>query len=205
VLRSATRRLLSPGIVFLLALVAAAQQSRSVSFGASELRRKPGPNILVIVVDDVGWRDIDASVSTPKLDRLADEGVTYRRASSTPLCSPTRLALLFGLHGFREDLGQFISACDPDDVSIPLSRTALPRVLRKLGYRTMAAGKWHLNSPALGPLFEAPRLFGFETWRAGSAGNLVKVGDYFDWVRIDDGILSSTTEYNTTAVRRAAT
>jgi len=205
VLRSTARLLTSLGLLLFLAAAVSAQRARTASTGSTELRHAPRPNLLVIVGDDIGWRDIDASIPTPSLDRLADEGVTYRRAYSTPLCSPTRLALLFGLHGFREELGQFINTCDPGDVSVPLARMALPQVLRKLGYRTFAAGKWHLNTVALGPLNQAPQLFGFDTYRAGWVDNLGKVGTYFDWPRIDDGVVTSTTEYNTTAIRRATT
>jgi arylsulfatase A-like enzyme len=86
------------------------------------------------------------------------------------------------------------------------SELALPRVLRDNGYATLAAGKWHLSTFAIGvpDAYEWPRQFGFQHFLAGRIGNLGQTVTYTNWPRIDDGVRTDTTEYNTTAVRRAA-
>lgn len=191
-----------------LALSSGAQRSQASSFGGrEELRHQPRPNILVIMVDDLGWRDVDATIPTPSIDSLAERGVSFPRVYTAPICSASRYAFLFGAHPFREQLGFWINAF-ASDVSIPLSRVAFPEVISKLGYRTLMTGKWHmstvqhLNSLGLNP-YDAPRYFGFDTFRAGRIGNLSGMNTYDNWVRSDDGVTSNSTEYNTTAIRRA--
>lgn len=196
-------RLQAVVLLGLLPALAAGQRASSSSRGSLDLSYKPRPNLLVIVADDVGWRDVDASIPTPTIDALASAGVRYRRAYATPLCSPTRYSLLFGMYSFREQLGTFINTCDPNDLSVPIQRLALPEVLQSRGYSTFSTGKWHLNTVATSPVYEAPRMFGFDEEHAGWIDNLGKIGDYFNWGRIDNGLLTLTTEYNTTAITQA--
>jgi len=192
-----------------LTLTPGAQRSQASSFGGrEELRHEPRPNVLVIMVDDLGWRDVDATIPTPSIDSLVAQGTTFSRVYSSPICSASRYAFLFGTHPFREQLGFWINAFAAGEVSIPLSRVAFPQVISAQGYRTLMTGKWHmntvehLNSLGLNP-YDAPRYFGFETFRAGRIGNLSGMNTYTSWVRSDDGVTSNSTEYNTSAIRRA--
>jgi arylsulfatase A-like enzyme len=58
------------------------------------------PNVIIMVADDLGWNDMgfhDGDIDTPSLDMLAEQGVTLNRFYTTPICSPTRAALMTGL------------------------------------------------------------------------------------------------------------
>lgn len=195
------------GILALVFLTAALSAQRVSSRTASGIpaRPWPPPNVLVILADDIGWRDIDPSIPTPNIDSLARDGVSFRRAYSMPYCSPTRFSLLFGLQGFREQLGFFIDPNLPGEVTVGEDRLALPQALKAMGYRTLCAGKWHLSTFAIGSpaAFDWPRRFGFDAFRAGRIGNIGGGITYSSWPRIDDGVQAVSTEYNTTAIRRA--
>jgi arylsulfatase A-like enzyme len=129
------------------------------------------PNIILIVADDLGWKDSGAYGSefyqTPGIDRLASEGVLFTDAySANPLCCPTRASLLTGQYPARlrftaasghipqaildPQLGT--SAAPTMPAIIPQSRSRLPNeyvtyaeLLKEAGYRTAFVGKWHLG------------------------------------------------------------
>lgn len=164
------------------------------------------PNVLVILADDIGWRDIDPSIPTPNIDALVRDGVTFRRAYSMPYCSPSRFALLFGMQPFREQLGTYIDPNLPGEVTVSTQRLSLPGLLKGYGYDTLAAGKWHLSTFAIGAqaALEWPRRFGFQAFRAGRIGNIGGTVTYIGWPRIDDGVQTYSTEYNTNAIRASA-
>ena len=68
---------------------------------AATAQTSPRPNIIVILVDDLGWSDIGSyggEIATPNLDALAARGVRFTQFYSTPRCSPTRASLLTGLY-----------------------------------------------------------------------------------------------------------
>ncbi len=126
------------------------------------------PNVVVVVLDDVGFAHLGpfgSDIETPTLDRLAGDGLRFNRFHVTALCSPTRAALLTGRNHHSVGMG-FL--CDmptgyPGYTSrIPRSAATLARVLRDAGWSTMAAGKWHLtprnDRTASGP---------FDTWPLG--------------------------------------
>src|SRR5690606_23282844 len=110
------------------------------------------PNIVVILVDDMGWGDFgqkEQRISTPNLDRLASEGMkltSFYAASS--LCSPTRASLLTGRYPHSVGVPDLASPNVRGDVPIlALDHAAItiPEALKPLGYKSMLAGKWHLG------------------------------------------------------------
>lgn len=130
------------------------------------------PNILIVLIDDVGPGQADAFgglIATPTLSRIAGEGITYNRFHSTAMCSPTRAALLTGRNHHRVGSGQITEfANDWDGYSgvIPKSSATMAEVLKDYGYATAAFGKWH-NTPATetsaaGPFDHWPTGYGFE-------------------------------------------
>ena len=108
------------------------------------------PNIIVILADDFGVGDIqwfypENKIPTPKLDKLAEEGMSFTDAhSSSAVCSPTRYSLLTGRYNWRTPLQEWVLACYEPPL-IKQDRTTLPEMLKKNGYSTACIGKWHLG------------------------------------------------------------
>ena len=137
------------------------------------------PNLLVILADDMGVNDLGcygrAGRRTPHLDRLAADGKRFTSAYAQPVCSPSRAALLSGLHPARVQITNFL----PGRADWPghrLLQPALPQGLatdrltlaerlREVGYATGCVGKWHLGQRA--PMDPASR--GFEFVFSGKA------------------------------------
>ena len=110
------------------------------------------PNIVIVLVDDMGWSDIapyGGEIPTPHLDALARGGVRFTQFYATPRCSPTRASLLTGLYPHQAGMGHLDNIITPgssgttgrlNDRSVTIAE-----VLRAAGYFTAMAGKWHLG------------------------------------------------------------
>ena len=138
------------------------------------------PNILIILMDDVGPgtpSTYGGEINTPTLDRVAKMGVSYNRFHSTAMCSPTRASLLTGRNHTFVGNGQIAAiANDFDGFSgiIPKSSATVAEVLKNYGYNTGAWGKWH-NTPeeqitSKGPFDYWPTGYGFEYFYGFLAG-----------------------------------
>lgn len=110
------------------------------------------PNFIVIYTDDQGIGDLGCygarDVQTPYLDRLAASGARMTNwYSNSPVCSPSRCALMTGQYPRRHGILNFLPARATNDVpGLKPGAVTLPAELRKLGYRTAQIGKWHLGS-----------------------------------------------------------
>jgi len=136
--------------VLLLGLLATACDRRletSGGGGATELAASPTimpkPNVLVIMVDDLGFNDLainndNTSIHTPNLDQLAREGVRFTRHYATAVCSPARVALLTAQYPERNG---FL----PDGRGISPEVVTMPERLQREGYTTWHIGKWHIG------------------------------------------------------------
>ena len=130
------------------------------------------PNIVVVLVDDVGFADLGcqgSEIPTPNLDRLAADGAQFTNFHSAPMCSPTRASLLTGLTPHRAGVGHVAQ----DDPGFPGYRAELAddvptmaEALRDAGWATFCVGKWHLcrdaDTSSAGPMHSWPCQRGFE-------------------------------------------
>lgn len=173
---------LKPHLLLFAVLALLCGQAASQTPLSSPAAKQPGvpasrPNILFILADDLGWRDLGCFGSTfhqtPNLDKLAERGVRFTQAyAANPLCSPTRSSVLTGLWPAR--IGITAPVChlpqvmlekrlakgnprQPVLIAESVTRlktdyTTLPELLREAGYRTAHFGKWHLGPEPYSPL-----------------------------------------------------
>ncbi|MGA9961550.1 MAG: sulfatase-like hydrolase/transferase, partial [Azonexus sp.] len=141
---------------------------------------KDAPNVLIILIDDVGYGQASTyggEINTPNLTRIAQSGVSYNAFHNTSICSPTRAALLTGRNHHRVGSGTIAErAVDWDGYTgvIPKTSATIAEVLKNYGYKTAAFGKWH-NTPAdqttaMGPFDKWPTGYGFEYFYGFLAG-----------------------------------
>ncbi len=109
------------------------------------------PNIVVIVVDDMGYADIGINgskdIPTPNIDSLAAVGISFSNAYvSGPYCSPTRAGLMTGR--YQQRFGHEFNFGTGPGTGLPTSEVTIADRLKAVGYRTAAIGKWHLGADA---------------------------------------------------------
>lgn len=106
------------------------------------------PNILYIVADDLGWKDVGfhgcEDIPTPNLDKLAAGGARLEQFYVQPFCTPSRAALMTGRYPLRYGL-QTIVIPSKGTYGLATDERTLPEVLKDGGYRTAMIGKWHLG------------------------------------------------------------
>lgn len=140
------------------------------------------PNIILILADDLGYGDLSCNgatkVSTPNIDKLAQEGVRFVNAYSPhSVCTPTRYALMTGRYAWRTWNGHQ-TIWSPDPMLIETARLTLPKILKTKGYHTALLGKWHLG-------FGAPGTPGWDDFKGPDYNMPLKPGpleagfDYF--------------------------
>ena len=108
------------------------------------------PNIVWVVVDDLGWADFPWSgaqasrVKSPTLSKLAAEGTTLSGYYVNPICTPTRSSFMTGRYPIHLGLQHGVIE-DAVPEHVPINETMVPEYMRKQGYKTHIVGKWHLG------------------------------------------------------------
>ena len=125
-------------------------------------KRIEPPNVVFILVDDLGWTDLGCYGSTfydtPNLDQLASQSIRFTDAyAASPVCSPTRAAIMTGKHPARVGITDWIPGMNavnardplletPEDLhNMPLEEVTIAELFKEHGYSTFFAGKWHLG------------------------------------------------------------
>lgn len=112
--------------------------------------RRPLPNVIFVMADDLGIGDVsptnpDCKIKTPYLQQMADEGITFLDAHSpSAVCTPTRYGVLTGRYNWRSRLAKGVLSGTSEHL-IPAERATVAHLLRKAGYHTQMIGKWHLG------------------------------------------------------------
>lgn len=139
------------------------------------------PNVVVILLDDVGFGQFSVSgggVASPNMEKLASNGLFFNRFHTTALCSPTRAAFLTGRNEHTAGMGaitEMATAYDGYTSMIPKSAGTIGEVLRQNGYATAWIGKNH-NTPVwetgpTGPFDRTPNGWGFEYFYGFNSGD----------------------------------
>ena len=124
------------------------------------------PNIILIVADDMGYSDLGSygsEISTPNLDRLANEGVRFQEFYNNSISAPTRASLITGQYQHKAGVGYFSNNLGLPNYQGYINKESLTlaEVLHNEGYNTFHAGKWHLSGRENGTLVSEPLDRGF--------------------------------------------
>ncbi|EMI53417.1 N-acetylgalactosamine 6-sulfate sulfatase (GALNS) [Rhodopirellula sallentina SM41] len=125
---------------------------------AAESETQRPPNVVVFLVDDLGYMDVGANnpdcfYDTPNIDRLSDSGMRFTDGyAANPVCSPTRYSLMTGKYPTRVQATNFFSGRRggtfkpaPLNSNMPIEEVTIAEALKTKGYATFFAGKWHLG------------------------------------------------------------
>ena len=127
------------------------------------------PNIVVLLADDLGYKDIGCCggpVKTPAIDGLAAKGMRFTDFySGCAVCSPSRATLLTGRHHIRTGVYSWINDYDQNS-HLSVQEVTLPEILKRHGYATAHFGKWHLGLPTRQRNKPTPSQHGFDYWFA---------------------------------------
>jgi arylsulfatase A-like enzyme len=142
------------------------------------MSRRTRPNIVVVITDDHGYGDLGCfgsnDLKTPHLDRLAAAGAVLTECySNSPVCSPSRAAILRGQHPARTGVDDVLGGPRTEE-GLTGSHPTIASELKDLGYRTSMIGKWHLGvAPG-----SRPSDHGFDEWFGTLSGGI----DYFSHI-----------------------
>ena len=139
-----------------------------ISFDVEESPSKGKPNVIYIVLDDLGFSQLHcfgSNINTPNIDRIAENGLRYNNFHTTAVCAATRACLLTGANHHSVGIAnvpEFATGLENGIGEINPQYATLAEVLKEYGYRTFAVGKWHLNT-AVNRTSDGP----FDTWPLG--------------------------------------
>ena len=155
--------------VLLTSLLASTALARGAAAATSKPAPGARPNIITIVLDDVGFSDLGcfgAEIRTPHIDALAARGLRYNRFDTKAVCSTTRAAMITGRNGHTvnmpdvPDVAAVMPSAFPKDAfDVPKNAQNMAQALRAAGYANWLVGKWHLI-----PMSQLGETAGRESW-----------------------------------------
>lgn len=174
------------------AVVGESFQDSRPSYGVEARPAAGAPNIVVIVLDDVGFADLGcygSEIATPAIDSLAAAGLRYANFRTCAMCSPTRAALMTGLNHHSAGMGWLAdidSGYPGYRGDLTLDAATLSEVLQDEGWSTLHVGKWHVNlahsNGATGPYHNWPTHRGFDRayWFQGHSTDYFRPGEMLE-------------------------
>lgn len=156
------------------------------------------PNVLLIIADDQG---VDASAQynfstdlpdTPRINLLAEQGITFDNAWATPACTTTRGTLITGQHGINSGISYVPAVMDTETVTL---QRYIKSFSESNDYQTAVVGKWHLGGS--NPDLSHPIDSGIDYYAGTIKGTLT---DYYDWELTENGVNSVSNVYHTTKI-----
>jgi arylsulfatase A-like enzyme len=170
----------------------------------AQRQQDPRPNILFILLDDMGEEWVSAygsqSITTPGIDGLAAEGIRFDNAWSNPQCTPTRLTFLTGQYPFRHgwvnhwDVPRWGHGYYDWELN-----SSIGRVMKEAGYATAAAGKWQVNDFRIEPRAMVKHGFDhYAMWTGWEEGNPPSAERYWDpYIHTAEGSRTREEAYGT--------
>lgn len=185
------------------------------------LQTNKAPNVIIILVDDLGYEDVGFNGSkylkTPHIDKIAHQGALFTQAYVTyPVCGPSRAGLITGRYQDRFGFGRNpLHAPNDSNMGLPLTEETLAEVLKKANYKSVAIGKWHLGAhESLSPLARGfDDFFGFlsgghsylpELWDSSDAVNKNSQTEPYHSKLLRNNTTVDEKEYLTDALSREA-
>jgi arylsulfatase len=134
-------------ILMVLTLLISSCRSKPSKIEALEESR---PNILIVMVDDLGFSDIScygSEIPTPNIDKLASGGLKYTQFRNAARCCPSRASLMTGLYPHRAGIGHMMNDLEHEGYrgDLSINSVTIAEVLKSVDYNTYMAGKWHLT------------------------------------------------------------
>ncbi|MDF3078376.1 MAG: atsA 32 [Sphingobacteriaceae bacterium] len=164
------------------------------TFAQSSVSRQPKQNVLFILIDDLGWTDVEplgtTFYETPNIKKLAQESMVFKNAyAACPVCSPTRASIMTGKYPATTRITDIVGGAQPDEITaksrqsstrkklpaahetyLDLDEVTLAEAFKDAGYRTFIAGKWHLGKAEK----YWPQYQGFDINKGGNSSGMPK-------------------------------
>ena len=158
------------------------------------------PNILLIIADDLGidalngYQESNRLATTPNLDALRENGLSFTNTWAAPACTPTRAAIMSGKYGVKTGVQR-------PPGNLDLEHQSLFNAINENTNNTYASaviGKWHISSPVND---NHPAEHGVDHFEGIISG---VINDYYAWDKVENGVTTPTTEYMTTDLTNAS-
>jgi arylsulfatase A-like enzyme len=175
-----------------------------MSASVAEVKTGKSPNIVLILVDDMGYSDLGCyggEIKTPVIDRLASNGLRYSQFYNSARCVPTRAAILSGYYAQQINRDSVLEL--KGNGARPKWAPLLPKYLKRAGYRSYHTGKWHIDGKPMGTGFDraldiVERHSSFECKKVFKDGKRIEAKDgFYATTAVADHVIEVLKEHQT--------